>query len=48
MITPTWDDEFELLDNTYSLSDLQDHIEYIIKNTKYFPTIFYSYLHEQD
>ena len=37
MITPTWDDEFELLDNSYSLSDLQDHIEYIIKKHEIFP-----------
>ena len=26
-----WDDEFELLNGTYSVSDIQDYIEYIIK-----------------
>ena len=32
MIAPTWNDQFELPDGTYSVSDIQDHIEYIIKN----------------
>ena len=31
IITPTWNDEFELTDGSYSVSDIQDHIEYIIK-----------------
>ena len=34
IIAPTWNDEFELPDGSYSVSDIQDHIEYIIKNTK--------------
>ena len=33
IIAPTWNDEFELPDGSYSVSDIQDHIEYIIKNT---------------
>ena len=28
---PTWNDEFELPDGSYSVSDIQDDIEYIIK-----------------
>ena len=28
---PTWNDEFNLLDGSYSVSDLQDYFEYIIK-----------------
>ena len=30
-ITPTWNDESELPDGSYSVSDIQDYIEYIIK-----------------
>ena len=30
IIAPTWNDEFELLDGSYSVSDIQDFIEYII------------------
>ena len=26
---PTWNDEFELLDGSYSVSDIQDYFEYI-------------------
>ena len=29
---PTWKDEFILLDGSYSVSDIQDYFEYIIKN----------------
>ena len=32
MIAPTWNDKFELSDGSYSVSDIQDYIEYIIKN----------------
>ena len=32
ILAPTWNDEFELLDGSYSVSDIQDYIEYIIKN----------------
>ena len=30
IIAPTWNDEFELPDGSYAVSDIQDHIEYII------------------
>ena len=29
---PTWSDKFEISDGSYSISDIQDHFEYIIKN----------------
>ena len=29
---PTWNDEFNLPDGSYSVSDIQDYFEYIIKN----------------
>ena len=28
---PTWNDEFELRDGSYSISDIQDYFEYILK-----------------
>ena len=28
---PTWNDEFNLADGSYSVSDIQDYFEYIIK-----------------
>ena len=28
---PTWDEEFELPDESYSISDIQDYFEYILK-----------------
>ena len=31
---PTWNKEFELLDGLYSVSDIQDYFEYILKNVK--------------
>ena len=31
---PTWNDKFELPDGYYSVSDIQDYIEYIIKKHK--------------
>ena len=30
---PTWNDKFELPDGSYSLSDIQDYFEYILKKT---------------
>ena len=30
--TPTWNEEFELHDGSYSISDIQDYFEYILKN----------------
>ena len=34
MHAPTWNDEFNLPDGSYSVSDIQNYFEYIIKNTK--------------
>ena len=31
---PTWNDGFNLPDGSYSVSDIQDYFEYIIKNMK--------------
>ena len=31
IIDPTWNDQFQLPDGYYSVSDIQDYIEYIIK-----------------
>ena len=31
IIAPTWDNEFELPGGSYSVSDIQDYIEHIIK-----------------
>ena len=28
---PTWNEQFELLDGSYSVSDIQDYFEYILK-----------------
>ena len=30
---PTWNEEFELPDGSYSISDIQDYFEYILKKT---------------
>ena len=30
--TSTWNDKFELPDGSYSVSDIQDYFEYILKN----------------
>ena len=35
IISPIWNNEFELLDGSYSVSDFQNHMEYIIKNMKH-------------
>ena len=29
----SWNEEFELPDGSYSVSDIQDYFEYILKNT---------------
>ena len=34
IIAPTWNDEIELPNGSYSVSDIQDYIEYIIKKHK--------------
>ena len=39
MIAPTWNDEFELPDGSYSVSDIQDYIKYIIKKHETLITI---------
>ena len=31
MYVPTWNDKFELPDGSYSVSDVQDYFEYILK-----------------
>ena len=31
MSAPTWSDKFELPDGSYSISDIQDYFEYILK-----------------
>ena len=31
IFAPTWNDEFELLDGPYSVSDIQDYFKYILK-----------------
>ena len=31
IIAPTWNDESELPDGTYSVSDIQDYVEHFIK-----------------
>ena len=31
MSAPTWNDKFELSDGSYSVSDIQDYFEYILK-----------------
>ena len=30
---PTWNEEFKLPDGPYSISDIQDYFEYVLKNT---------------
>ena len=39
IIAPTWNDEFELPDGSYSVTGSQNYIKCIIKNTKYYPLI---------
>ena len=34
MSATTWNEEFELPDGSYSLSDIEDYIEYILKITR--------------
>ena len=35
IIAPTGNDQFELTDDSYSMSDMKDYIAYIIKNMKH-------------
>ena len=30
---PIWNDKFDLLDGSYSISEIQDYFEYIVKKT---------------
>ena len=39
IIAPTWNDDFELPDGSYSVPDIQDYIEYIIKKHETLTTI---------
>ena len=39
IIAPAWTDEFELPNGPYSISDIQDYIEFIIKKHKTLTTI---------
>ena len=39
IVAPAWNDEFELPDGSYSVSDIQDYIEYIIKRHETLKTI---------
>ena len=34
ILAPTWNEEFELPDGSYFVSDIQDYFEYILKNMK--------------
>ena len=31
ILAPTWNDEFEIPEGSYSISDIQDYFEYILK-----------------
>ena len=44
-MAPTWNDEFELTDGSYSVSDIQDYIEYIIKKHETLLTILLTHLY---
>ena len=39
IIAPTWNDEFELSDDSYSVSNIQDYFEFIIKKYETLATI---------
>ena len=45
IIAPTWNDDFELPGVSYSVSDIQDYIEYIIKKNEIFPTNPYIHIY---
>ena len=40
IIVPTWNDKIELPDDSYSVSDIQDHIKLIIKKQETLTTIY--------
>ena len=35
ILAPTWSDTFDLQDGSYSVEDIQDYFEFIIRNTKH-------------
>ena len=39
IIAPKWNDEFELSDGSYSVSDIPDYIEYLTRKMKLYPLI---------
>ena len=45
IIAPTWNLEFELPDGSYSVSDIQDYIEYIIKKHEKLTTITFIHVY---
>ena len=45
IIAPTWNLEFELSDGSYSVSDIQDYIEYIIKKHEKLTTITFIHVY---
>ena len=46
IIAPTWNGRFELPDGSYSVSDIQDYIEFIIKKHETLATVPPSCLHQ--
>ena len=34
ILAPTWNEEFELPDGSYSVSDIQDYFKYILENIR--------------
>ena len=42
IIAPTWNDGFELPNGSYSVSDIQDYTEYIIKKQQFLLFMFTS------
>ena len=41
---PTWNDNFDLPDGSYSISDIQDYFEYIIKKHKTIVVFLYKFI----
>ena len=50
IIAPTWNAEFELPDGSYSVPDIQDYIQYIIKKHETLTTIplIYVYINKSN
>ena len=40
---PTWNDEFDLPEGSYSVSDIQDYFEYVIENMMKLQQIILAY-----